>query len=62
MTWYTGIAGSWSKPESIHRIEGTFSREEIVERAQNVANELNQTVTVKAEKGMRMWFFEVNPN
>ena len=62
MTWYTGIAGSWSEPKSIHRIKGTFSREEIVERAQNVANELNQTVTVKAENGMRIWFFEVNPN
>lgn len=61
MTWYTGITGNWSRPEGVRRIEGSFSRKEIVERAQKVANELNQTVTIIAEKGMKTWHFEVNP-
>ena len=65
MTWYTGICGSWRKPESIQRLDGTYNRKEIFAKAQELANERNEVVTVHAETGsphgLKHKFYDVSP-
>jgi len=65
MWWYRGICGTWRKPESIERIDGTYDREKAFAEAQAMANRRNETVTVSAERGSANGlihkFYEVKP-
>ena len=61
MTWYRGWYGSYRNGSTVKSIEGTFDRKEMFKRAQDVANETKEIVTIEAEKGMRSTFYKVEP-
>lgn len=61
MTWYTAHYGNWKNGNTVHYIEGTFDRKDMMARAQATADEVQQTVTVSAERGTRLTFTEVHP-
>ena len=66
MTWYTGLYGSWTKGDCrVHYLEGTYNRKEMFARAQEVANEKNEVVTILAEtgsvSGLRTKIYKVTP-
>lgn len=61
MTWYTAHYGEWTDNDRIHYLKGTFSRKEMLQKAQETANKLNVTVTICSERGMHMQFWKVMP-
>ena len=64
--WYTAHCGSYSNPEKMKRVPGTFSRKEIFERAQQLADETGEIVTVTSKRGTVNGLihntYKVNPN
>ena len=66
MTLYKAHYGSWKNGNSVHYIEGTYSRKEIFEKAQEAADMTGEIVTVISEKGSVNGIicncFKVNPN
>ena len=65
MTWYTGCYGSWRKGDCVIRLDGTYNRKQMFEKAQSAANEVGREVTVIAEtgsvQGLRMKTYKFKP-
>lgn len=61
MTWYTAHYGSYRKGDTIHHIDGTFSRKQMFAEAQKIANDIGRAVCIIAEKGMNLKVYDVKP-
>lgn len=64
-TWYTAHYGNWQNGNVVTRIGGSYSRKEMFRKAQEVANETGEVVTIAAEtgsvSGLRHTFYHVAP-
>lgn len=65
MTWYTGHYGSWANGGCVKYIDGTYDRNEMFSKAQEVVDENNTVVTVHAETpnghGLSVEIYKVEP-
>lgn len=61
MTWYTAYYGSYRNGDTMHHIDGTFNRKQIFDKARKIASDTGRTVCIKAEKGMKLKFYDVKP-
>ena len=63
MIWYV----AWYHKDNpdyrgqIKEICSSFNYKEIYAKAQEIANRLNVVVTIRCEKGMRLWFRHIEP-
>lgn len=61
MTIYKAMQGSWRDGDSVRLIRESNSRKEILEVAQNRANQTGKAVRVTAHNGTKFSSFEVLP-
>ena len=59
--WWRGYYGSY-KDMTFTRLDGTYSRKDIIERARAIAKEHNVRVTIIGEKGTRLAIQTVGPD
>lgn len=45
--WHRAWFGSWNEPHGVQRLDGSYSKKDIMERAKKTANETGKTVTVE---------------
>ena len=59
--WWKGHYGSW-KDMTFTRLDGTYSRKDIIERARAIAKDHNVRVTIIGENGTRVTILTVGPD
>lgn len=65
MAWYEAWYGSWTESCGVRKLDGSYKRKEIFEKAQRFANETGKTVTIRKEvgspDGLHLDFYTVIP-
>ena len=61
-TWYSAVYGSWRDPEGVQRLEPTYNRRDMFERAKETAKKTGKVVTVQGEKGIKPDYWKISPD